>query len=43
MPRRGKAEYSPMDSGTRKWLIEFYEQHNKKLEKMFNLKLDWNR
>ena len=43
MPRRGKAEYTPMDPETRKWLIEYYEPHNKKLEKMFNFKLDWDK
>jgi hypothetical protein len=34
--------YKPMNSATRKKLIEFYKPHNKKLESFLNMKFNWD-
>ena len=37
-----KPTYPPMNSSTRKKLIEFYKPHNKKLESFLNMKFNWD-
>ena len=40
---RNVGKYKPMNPKTRQKLIEYYEPYNEKLEKLLNMKFNWNK
>lgn len=41
-PRFNEGSYRPMDPGTRRWLCEYFESHNKRLYGMLGVDFHWD-